>query len=239
MAITTNRIARVFVMLESINFAKIRDEFASASTSEEMLAGENALEAALKILGQFVPPMVIAEDDLEILIPVLNVLAQVAVNGAPAVIPSSQPRHYDPVTGPPLDELVRHIRKNHPDIAASDTIATSGVPGAADKAGDLCEDGPPEKPCQSPCVATRRQAVLIVEDESPVRSTIAGYLRDAGYVGVAATAAKALEVFASREPVDIIFTDVQTKDVLMLARCQLTVSHLWRANAVRLEVGQT
>jgi hypothetical protein len=37
-----------------------------------MLAGENALEAALKILGRFVPPMAIAEDDLEILIPVLK-----------------------------------------------------------------------------------------------------------------------------------------------------------------------
>ena len=62
MAITTDRITRVFVILESINFAKMRDEFARASTSEKMLAGENALEAALKILAQFVPPMGIAEE---------------------------------------------------------------------------------------------------------------------------------------------------------------------------------
>jgi hypothetical protein len=54
----------------------MRDEFASASTSEKMLPGENVLQAALKILGQFVPPMAIAEDDLEILTPVLNVVAQ-------------------------------------------------------------------------------------------------------------------------------------------------------------------
>jgi len=109
MAVTTDGIARVFGMLESINFAKMRDEFASASASEKMLAGENALEAALKILAQFVPPMGIAEDDLEILIPVLNVVAQVAVNGAPSLIPRSMPLRHDPVTGQLLDELVREV----------------------------------------------------------------------------------------------------------------------------------
>jgi hypothetical protein len=86
----------------------MRDEFASASTSEKMLAGENALEAALKILAQFVPPMGIAEDDLEILIPVLNVVAQVAVWG-PSLIPRSMPLHHDPITGQLLDELARKV----------------------------------------------------------------------------------------------------------------------------------
>jgi Response regulator receiver domain len=243
MAITTDRIARIFGMLASINFAKMRDEFASASTSEKILAGENALEAALKIAAKFVPSMAIAENDLEILIPVLNVVAQVAVNGAPSLISRSQPRCDDPITGQLLDELVWHIRKNHPDIPDSDTISTSGVPRAADKAGDLCDDGPPKKPYHLPRAATRRQAVLIVEDEIPVWSTIAGYLRDAGYVVVeAANAAEALKVFASGEPVDVIFTDGQmpgARDRLMLARCQLIVSHLRRANAVRLNIEQS
>ena len=43
-------------------------------------------------------------------------------------------------------ELARQIRENHPDI---DVILTSGVTRAADKAGNLCDDGPVEKPYQS------------------------------------------------------------------------------------------
>jgi CheY-like chemotaxis protein len=39
--------------------------------------------------------------------------------------------------------LARQIRENHPEI---DVILTSGVARAADKAGDLCDDGPLEKP---------------------------------------------------------------------------------------------
>jgi hypothetical protein len=187
--------------------------------------------------------MAITDNDLEILIPVLNVIAQVAVHGAPSPVPRAQPRHYDPVTGQLLDELVRHIRKNHPDIPDSDTISTSGVPRPADKVGDPCDDGPPKKPYHLPRAAPRRQVLLIVEDKIPVWSTIAGYLRDAGYVVVEATnAAEALEVFASWEPVDVIFADRQLPgawDRLMLARCQLTVSHLRGANARRLNIEQS
>jgi hypothetical protein len=238
MSITTDRIARVLVMLASINFTKMRKEFESASTCQKIPAGEDALEAALKTAAKFVPPMAITDNDLEILIPVLNVIAQVAVNGAPSLVPRSQPHHYDPVTGQLLDELVRHIRKNHPDIPDNDTISTSG-----DKTGDLCDDGPPKEPYHLRRAATRRQVLLIVEDEIPVWSTIARYLRDAGYVVVeAATAAKALEVFASGEPVDVIFADGQmpgARDRLMLARCQLTVSHLRKANALRLNIEQS
>src|ERR1700730_9036815 len=40
-------------------------------------------------------------------------------------------------------ELARSIRENHPDI---DVILTSGVAKAAAKAGELCDDGPLEKP---------------------------------------------------------------------------------------------
>jgi CheY-like chemotaxis protein len=39
--------------------------------------------------------------------------------------------------------LARQIREDHPEI---DMILTSGVARAADKAGDLCDDGPLEKP---------------------------------------------------------------------------------------------
>ena len=43
-------------------------------------------------------------------------------------------------------ELARQICENHPNI---DVILTSGVTRAADKAGNLCDDGPVEKPYQS------------------------------------------------------------------------------------------
>src|SRR5262249_9532302 len=151
---TTDRIARVLIMLESINFAKMRKEFESASTCQKIPAGEDALEAALKTAAKFVPSMAITDNDLEILIPVLNVIAQVAVNGAPSLAPLSQPHHYDPVTGQLLDELVRHIRKNHPDIPDNDTISPSG-----DKAGDLCDDGPPKNPYHLRRAATRQQVL--------------------------------------------------------------------------------
>ena len=39
--------------------------------------------------------------------------------------------------------LTRQIREHHPEI---DVILTSGVSRAANKAGDLCDDGPLEKP---------------------------------------------------------------------------------------------
>jgi CheY-like chemotaxis protein len=39
--------------------------------------------------------------------------------------------------------LSRQIREDHPEI---DVILTSGVARAAEKAGDLCDDGPLEKP---------------------------------------------------------------------------------------------
>ena len=68
----------------------------------------------------------------------------------------------------------------------------------------------------------RPVAVLVVEDDILVRLTAAGYLRDAGYSVIeAANAAEALEVFASGESVDVIFTDIQmpgATDGLMLAR---------------------
>jgi CheY-like chemotaxis protein len=40
-------------------------------------------------------------------------------------------------------ELARQIRETHPDI---DVILASGVSRVADKASDLCDDGPLEKP---------------------------------------------------------------------------------------------
>jgi DNA-binding response OmpR family regulator len=39
--------------------------------------------------------------------------------------------------------LANWVRANHPDV---DVILTCGAARAADKAGDLCEDGPLEKP---------------------------------------------------------------------------------------------
>lgn len=68
----------------------------------------------------------------------------------------------------------------------------------------------------------RQRVILIVEDDILVRVTVADYLRDAGYKVIeAANAAEALQIFASGEPVDVVFTDIQmpgTMDGLMLTR---------------------
>lgn len=54
------------------------------------------------------------------------------------------------------------------------------------------------------------QTVLVVEDEVLVRMVIADYLRECGYhVVEAGSAAEAIIVLESPEPVDIVFSDVQ------------------------------
>ncbi|WIM09124.1 response regulator [Enhydrobacter sp.] len=51
--------------------------------------------------------------------------------------------------------------------------------------------------------------ILVVEDEVLIRTAVAGYLRDCGYrVLEAGTAEEAQRIFASDEPVDILFADV-------------------------------
>jgi Response regulator receiver domain len=70
--------------------------------------------------------------------------------------------------------------------------------------------------------ATRRRVILVVEDELLVRLTIPDYLRDAGYAVVeAANATEALEIFASGEPVDAVFTDVEMPDAMngLMLKC--------------------
>ncbi len=54
-------------------------------------------------------------------------------------------------------ELARWVRQNHPGV---DVVLTSGVAGAADKALDLCEDGPLPKPYH-PQEVVRRINLLI------------------------------------------------------------------------------
>jgi DNA-binding response OmpR family regulator len=52
--------------------------------------------------------------------------------------------------------------------------------------------------------------ILVVEDEVLIRAAVAGYLRDCGYrVLEAGTAEEAQTIFASGEPVDILFADVE------------------------------
>lgn len=56
----------------------------------------------------------------------------------------------------------------------------------------------------------KAQTVLVVEDEVLVRMVIADYLRECGYrVIEAGSAAEAITVLQSPEPVDIVFSDVQ------------------------------
>jgi CheY-like chemotaxis protein len=54
------------------------------------------------------------------------------------------------------------------------------------------------------------ETVLVVEDEVLVRMVIADYLRECGYrVIEAGSAAEAITVLTSPEPVDIVFSDIQ------------------------------
>ena len=70
------------------------------------------------------------------------------------------------------------------------------------------------------CELARQPVILVVEDDVLVRFAIADYLRNACYAVIEAeNAAEALEVFASCERVDVVFTDVQmpgAMDGLML-----------------------
>jgi CheY-like chemotaxis protein len=67
-----------------------------------------------------------------------------------------------------------------------------------------------------------RRTVLLVEDDIVIRSPLADYLRNLGYVVVeAANAAEAIAVFAARVAVDLVISDIQmpgSMDGLGLAR---------------------
>jgi DNA-binding response OmpR family regulator len=53
--------------------------------------------------------------------------------------------------------LAQWVRENHPRI---DVILTSGMARAAEKAGDLCDDGPLEKPYHPQEVVRRINLLL-------------------------------------------------------------------------------
>jgi DNA-binding response OmpR family regulator len=53
--------------------------------------------------------------------------------------------------------LAQWVRENHPGI---DVILTSGMARAAEKAGDLCDDGPLEKPYHPQEVVRRINLLL-------------------------------------------------------------------------------
>ncbi|HUB62853.1 MAG TPA: hypothetical protein VL996_00100 [Methylocella sp.] len=82
-----HRITRIFVLLESIDFSKMRDEFESASACKKIEAGGNALNIALDIVRQYGPTNVIDADVFELLIPVLYMIARVAVDETLYTIP--------------------------------------------------------------------------------------------------------------------------------------------------------
>lgn len=59
------------------------------------------------------------------------------------------------------------------------------------------------------CALDPKRVVLVVEDEILIRIAIADYLRDVGYSVIeSANAQDAIEVVASRVPVDLVFTDI-------------------------------
>jgi len=59
--------------------------------------------------------------------------------------------------------LAQWVREKHPDI---DVILTSGIARAAEKAGDLCDEGPLEKPYH-PQEVVRRVNVLLERRRTP------------------------------------------------------------------------
>jgi len=69
------QVARVFTFLESISFAKIRDEFESGATARRIAAGEDTLSVALEITSRSVPSVAILPKDLDFLTPILKTLA--------------------------------------------------------------------------------------------------------------------------------------------------------------------
>lgn len=81
------KIARIFVLLESIDFSKMRDEFESAAAYEKIAAGGDALDVALDIVRKYGPTNVIDADVFELLLPVLYMIARVAVDEALYAIP--------------------------------------------------------------------------------------------------------------------------------------------------------
>src|SRR2546423_15685447 len=64
--------------------------------------------------------------------------------------------------------------------------------------------------------------ILIAEDEVLIRGVMAEYLRAAGFIVIeASNAAEAVDVLQSREPVELVFTDIAmpgTMNGVMLAR---------------------
>jgi CheY-like chemotaxis protein len=64
--------------------------------------------------------------------------------------------------------------------------------------------------------------ILVAEDDILIRNPLAEYLRDAGYLIVeAANAEEAIALFASKIPIDVVFSDMQMPgpmDGLGLAR---------------------
>jgi DNA-binding NtrC family response regulator len=61
----------------------------------------------------------------------------------------------------------------------------------------------------SPEEVAGQRAILVVEDEILIRSAVAEFLRIAGYKVIeAADAAEAVAIFASRTPIDLVFSDI-------------------------------
>jgi CheY-like chemotaxis protein len=77
-----------------------------------------------------------------------------------------------------------------------------------------------EEALQTPA-STRKWTLLVVEDETLIRSMVSDYLRDADFTVIEAkNADEAITVISSSTPVDLVFTDVDMPgdmDGLMLA----------------------
>jgi CheY-like chemotaxis protein len=69
--------------------------------------------------------------------------------------------------------LARHVRAHHPGV---DVVLASGIPGAAARAGDLCDEGPLEKP-YDPGEIIRRINILTARRRA-ARNDPAGCIAD-------------------------------------------------------------
>jgi hypothetical protein len=103
MAEEIDKIARIFMLLESIHFVQMRNEFESIPSWKRIAAGESPGEVAVAIIRQFVPHKAINADNLKLLTAVLQVIAEVAVNSGPPLAWSREHAFHLPVIRPETD----------------------------------------------------------------------------------------------------------------------------------------
>jgi CheY-like chemotaxis protein len=87
---------------------------------------------------------------------------------------------------------------------------------------------------------SQRPVVLVVEDESLIRSTATNMVEEAGFEAIAAADAdEAIRILESRNDISAVFTDVQMPGSMNGLRLAWVVRNRWPPVALILTSGQT